>query len=51
MGKFIVNLMNINTKPEVSELFDNLPLHFFVLSILQSTKLVNYSKALNDKFL
>lgn len=39
MGDFNINLLNNDISPEVSEFFDNLPLHFFPPYILQHTRL------------
>ena len=43
---FSINLLSSDTKPEVSEFFDNLFSHFFASYILQPTRLAKNSKSL-----
>ena len=48
MGDFNINLLSSDTKPEVSESFNNLSSHFFVRYILQPTRLAKNSKTFID---
>ena len=52
MGDFNKNLLRSDTKPQVSEFFDNLSSHFFAPYILQPTRLAkNYKTLINNIFI
>lgn len=48
MVDFNMNLPSSDTRPEVSEFFDNLPSHFFVPCIPQPTRLAKTYQTLID---
>ena len=52
MGDFNKNLLRSDTKPQVSEFFDNLSSYFFAPYILQPTRLgKNYKTLINNIFI
>ena len=48
MGDFNSNLLSSDRKPEVLKFFESLPTHFFILYILQQTRLAKNPKTLTD---
>ena len=47
-GDFNINLLNIETKPSVSDCYDQLSSHYFAPYILQPTRITEHSKTLID---
>ena len=46
-GDFNINLLNINEKDKISDIFDNLTANSFFLKITHPTRLTNYNGTLN----